>query len=290
MKLNSKVTWGLAWTGLAVVLAVPSADYLTGRLGVGGGNAAVLTSDIEPVKTASTGVTTIKTENGVTIVPAGVQPADQVSKVLSSGKKLPDYITDDAAPAPAAAATPPVKTTIPMNIELPKETQVASVPPSAIVAPTPFPSWARAKAIAAPAPAVTTTPAATAKPTLAVKPVAPAKTTAPIVAAEPLVIVDETRTGSLNNAPAVPVPPSSIVDDSENWDTDNLREYLERRGILEGGSTTRSRATVTERQTTYDPNGFYLNEGPNADRETRRRRIEQMLLESEDEPTGFTLF
>ncbi len=30
MKLNSKVTWGLAWTGLAVILAVPSADFLTG--------------------------------------------------------------------------------------------------------------------------------------------------------------------------------------------------------------------------------------------------------------------
>ena len=47
MKLNSKVTWGLAWTGLAVVLAVPSVDFLTGRLGSKDA-AAVLTSDIEP--------------------------------------------------------------------------------------------------------------------------------------------------------------------------------------------------------------------------------------------------
>src|SRR6185312_3041800 len=33
MRLNSKLTWGLAWAGLAVVLVVPSADYLTGQFG-----------------------------------------------------------------------------------------------------------------------------------------------------------------------------------------------------------------------------------------------------------------
>ena len=33
MRFNSKLTWGLAWAGLAVVLVVPSADYLTGVLG-----------------------------------------------------------------------------------------------------------------------------------------------------------------------------------------------------------------------------------------------------------------
>ena len=65
MRLNSKVTWGLAWAGLAVVLAVPSADFLTGGFGKGD-NAAVLTSDIEPVKPAETAsVTTTKTPNGV---------------------------------------------------------------------------------------------------------------------------------------------------------------------------------------------------------------------------------
>ena len=53
MRLNSKVTWGLAWAGLALVLAVPSADYLTGQFGRDARNAAVLTSDVEPVKTAA---------------------------------------------------------------------------------------------------------------------------------------------------------------------------------------------------------------------------------------------
>jgi hypothetical protein len=255
MRLNSKVTWGLAWAGLAVVLAVPSADLLTGRFG-GNEAAAVLTSDVEPVQTATVApaktVTTVKTKNGISIVPAGSTPpaADPVDKVLGTGKPLPDYISDDK---PAAAP----------------ETQVAAIDPNP---PTPFPSWARPKPVVAPAAPVVTAPAVTNP--------------------EPVVIVDDTTmTGSIAQ-PTGPVPPSPIVDDSENWDTETLRDYLERRGILEG-SDGGSSATVTERSTTYDPDGFYLNEGPNGDRtsrETRRQRIQRLFDESGDEPESFTLF
>jgi hypothetical protein len=257
MRFNSKLTWGLAWTGLAVVLAVPSADFLTGRLG-GGDAATVLTSDVEPVKTASITpadplpvktVTTVKTKNGISIVPAGSKaPAgDPVDNLLSNGKPLPDYITDGTEPAST-------------------ETQVASIDPTP---PTPFPSWARPRVAATPAAPVLTSPA-----------------TAP----EPVVIVDDTTlTGSIAQ-PTVPVVPSPMLDDSANWDTETLRQYLERRGILEGGQE-RSTATLTERDSTYDPDGFYLADGPNGDRttrETRRQRILRML--EEDDPDSFTLF
>lgn len=264
MKFNSKLTWGLAWTGLAVVLAVPSADFLTGRLGGNGDAAAVLTSDVEPVKTAALEpasleapvktVTTIKTKNGVTIVPAGSlpPPVDPVDKLLSNKKVLPDYITDGAKPATS-------------------ETQVASIDPTP---PTPFPSWARPKGVPAPA----------AAPELTL----PAATTA--TAPEPVVIVDDsTLTGSIAQ-PTAPLVVTPMEDDSANWDEETLRQYLERRGILEGGET-RSTATVTERDSTYDPDGFYLNEGPNNDRtlrETRRERILRML--EEEDPDSFTLF
>jgi len=263
MKLNSKVTWGLAWTGLAVVLAVPSADFLTGRLGGGKDAAAVLTSDVEPVKTAAVTpaaalpaktVTTVKTRNGISIVPAGSKPpaGDPVDKALSSGKPLPDYISDGDTPAPA-------------------ETQVASIDPTP---PTPFPSWARPKATPAPVLAAPTV-------------------TAPVATSpEPVIVDEQTLTGSIASPEAKrPVPPSSIVDDSANWDEETLREYLERRGILEGGSD-RSTARVTERSTTYDPDGFYLSDGPNGDRmtrETRRQRL-QRLFEESDDPDSFTLF
>jgi hypothetical protein len=260
MRLNSKLTWGLAWTGLAVVLAVPSADFLTGRLG--GDNAtAVLTSDIEPVKTAAIEpsavtapvkkVTTIKTKNGVTIVPAGgtLPSANPVDKMLGSGKPLPDYITGGDEPAKP-------------------DTQVASLP-QPVGAPTPFPSWARPKgapALVMPESAATLTRT---EPT-------------------PLIVDERTLTGSI--AEPVPVVPSPMVDDSANWDEETLRQYLERRGILEGGGE-RSTATVTEYDTNYDPDGFYLSEGPNSDRttrETRRQRILRML--EEEDPDSFTLF
>ncbi len=271
MKLNSKVTWGLAWTGLAVVLAVPSADYITGRLGVRDA-AAVLTSDVEPVKTASTTtaepapvpaktVTTIKTKDGISIVPAGSTPpaGDPVDRLLSSGKPLPDYISD--GDTPSGSETPAES-----------DTQVASLPEPA-VAPMPFPSWARPKPTPR-APGVTA-PAAT-PPT------------------EPVVIVDgDTLTGSIAEPESAgPVPPAPIVDDSANWDAEGLRQYLEKRGILDGGDD-RSSATVTERSTTYDPDGFYLNEGPNGGRmtrETRRQRLDRLFEESGDDPQSFTLF
>ena len=262
MKLNSKVTWGLAWTGLAVVLAVPSADFLTGKLG-GNGSAAVLTSDVEPVKTASITpaqlpvktVTTVKTKNGISIVPPGgtAPAADPVDKVLSNGKALPAYISDGDSSA---------KT----------ETQVAGIDPTP---PTPFPAWARPKA----APIVTAPVINT-----------PTTTTSPA----PVVIVDDTTlTGSIDQ-PAAIVPPAPIVDDSANWDEQTLRQYLERRGILEGGADElRSTARVTERSNNYDPDGFYLNDGPNGDRmtrETRRQRLDRLFEESGDDPDSFTLF
>jgi hypothetical protein len=253
----------LAWTGLALVLAVPSADFLTGQFGKDARNAALLTSDIEPVKTAAvepagpakiTKVTTVKTDKGIKIVPAGTLtastagPNDPVEKYLKSGKALPDYISDGDAPAAADA-------------------QVATVSPDPVVPRMPLPATARPKPFGPPAPATTAAPA------------------------EPPLIVDETAlTGSLAK-PAGPTPPAPIVDDTSNWEDESLRQYLERRGILEGAEANRSTATVTSRDRNYDPDGFYLSDGPNNDRtsrETRRQRILRMLEESDD--GEFTLF
>lgn len=279
MKLNPKVAWGLAWAGLAVVVAVPSLDFLTGRGTLD--SAAVLTSPAAPAAVAqkpaatkpvaaaetpakTSGVTTTRTANGVIITPAGsTPPADPVDAFVKSGKALPDYLTESSAPVAVAKA--------PMSAA---ETQVASIDPApVVVAPKPFPR-----------PAFT---ASAAKPTL--KPAAPA-TTATV--SEPVVIVDETAiTGSVG-APAGPTPPAPIVDDAANWETESLRQYLERRGILEGeaAADTRSSARVTQRPNgSYDPNGFYLNEGPNNSRLERQRRLYQ-LFEDGGESQDFTLF
>lgn len=261
MRLNSKVTWGLAWAGLAIVLAVPSADFLTGRMG-GGSKAALLTSTTEPVKTAS--VTTTTTSNGVIITPAG-SPApsvtDPVSKYLATNPTLPDYISSDSKPVDDKAA--PAK--------------VAAIDPSPapIVAPVPFPAPME---ISQPKPKTVIVPQT-------------AKT------ADPAPIVDESSLPpeQVANVPAGPVPPADIVDDSANWDTAKLRSYLNREGLLDSNSADRSKAAVNETDTTtdYDPNGFYLSDGPNNDRAARRARLRQLYLEQqaeESDDSGFTLF
>jgi hypothetical protein len=262
MRLNSKVTWGLAWAGLAVIVAVPSADFITGKLGGDGSKAAILTSDVEPVKTSTAGtteipvktsaVTTVKTKNGVKIIPAGSTPADPVDKLLGDGKPLPDYISDGTTPK-----------------------QVASLDP-APVAPTPFPVWARPKfQPPAVAPTVTVAPDGTTQP-------------APAAIADPAPIVDETTlTGSISD-PARPIPPAAIVDDSANWDTESLQQYLDRNQL--SSDSGRSSARVTERSSDYDADGFYLSDGPNGQRETRRERLRRLFEESGGEPDDFTLF
>jgi hypothetical protein len=244
MRLNSKVTWGLAWAGLALVVAVPSADFLTGRLG--SSTAAVVTSTTDPVKTSS--VTTTRTSNGITITPGGTTPpatadsppADPVDKLLKSGKSLPSYITDDKA----ASVEP---------------TKVAALDPAATVAPapvaaapTPFPSWAR-----------------------------PHNAPAARQAAEPTVIVDETSVAkapssspkpapqSTQVATTGPVPPANIPE-SGNWDP-GLASYLAKNGLLDDDGRSTANVTQANAQDDYDPDGFFLSDGPNNDAAAKRR-------------------
>ena len=70
--------------------------------------------------------------------------------------------------------------------------------------------------------------------------------------------------------------------------------YLERNGLVDGASADgRSSASVTvlkKPSSDYDPDGFYLSDGPNDSKAARRARIEQMLEEQDEEDSGFTLF
>ena len=180
-----------------MVLAVPSADFLTGKMG-GGTTAALITSTTDPVTPPAGGaaksvktstVTTTRTKTGVTITPAASAPAsdtaaasaptDPVNKLLKSGKPLPDYITDGTGTLQAPADT----------------VQVAAVDPAATVTPPmPFPSWARPHDIAKTAQAKTL----------------PVKTT------EPVVIVDDTEVGSIDapdQTDGAPIPPAGLPTD-----------------------------------------------------------------------------
>lgn len=273
MRLNSKVTWGLAWAGLAVVLLVPSADFLTGVFS-GPSRAALLTSTTEPVTDSGHGATL--PADASSAAPAPVKTASVTTTVTPNGITItPTLKSGLAAPVPAASSSQPsgaaplLTSNTPSSSVEPAPTQVATaepavVTPQPVVAPTPFPARP---------PDVVALPADER-------------------AQEP-VIVEETmppqRQAALGNS-AGPVPPAPIVDDSENWNAPGLRKYLARNNLL-SGEESRSRATmtVTERSNDYDADGFYLSDGPNNRAAERRRRLEE-LYEDDDDDIGFSLF
>lgn len=242
MKFNPKVTGGLAWAGLIVVLAVPSADMLTKSQGQA---ASTVTSRVDAIRTAST-----------TAKPAAAaKPAsdDPVDTYLSSGKKLPSYISD--APT-AVASQKPVTTprlvvpTTPARQAPASSVEVASLDAAApAVAPVPYPASMRPKAPVAPAAS------------------AVADDEAPLILDEDLVKRRETAVAEvLSDDPDV-AGPAGIVrgDQLEEWDSGSLAQYLERRGLL---SEDEQQASTSP---DYDPDGFFLDEGPNGDRRLIRR-------------------
>ena len=91
---------------------------------------------------------------------------------------------------------------------------------------------------------------------------------------------------------AGPVPPAGLPDDWRTIRQRKLMKFLEKNGLIDGASADgRSSASVTIIQKPspdYDPDGFYLSDGPNGSKASRRARIERMLEEQGDE--GFTLF
>src|SRR5690606_30901104 len=188
---------------------------------------------------------------------------DVVSDFVKSGKKLPSYISGNDSPVVETAARPEVPAvkpgTITVNpdgtIQKPASVPAVTAAPSEgasikpqIVAPTPLPASARPKpqiVTALPAPAQTL----------------PAPSEAPL-------IIDESTVAFTG-----PVPPGDIVpndqfvtgDQLEEWDSGSLADYLARRGLMSDASRS---APIED---DYDPDGFFLDEGPNNN--GRRSRV-----------------
>jgi len=303
MRFNSKLTWGLAWAGLATVLVVPSADFLTGQFsGKGRTTTAMLTSTTDPVKTGAvkTGakqtasVTTKVTKNGVSIVPNTTAPAastqvasnsaaapvlDPVDKLVKSGKKLPDYISNGDDTTTTGSITTTAKTPAVTSPQT-STTQVAAIDPAATATPpVPFPGR----------------PADLARSVLP-KPVDTRSTPAVIVDEQALATQEATDIPDQLDVGdgAGPVPPAGIPDDWRTVRQRKLLRFLEQNGLIDGASPDgRSSASVTVIQKPspdYDPDGFYLSDGPNDSKAARRARIERMLEEQGDDESGFTLF
>lgn len=289
MKLNSKVTGGLAWAGLIVVLAVPSADMLTKPTA----NTATIASGMDAVQTASVApavkpvVPAIRKSATTVVAPAetaATTPAttvaeptetaaidsgtpDVVEDYISKGKKLPSYISD----APGVAAQEPV-TSKPV---MAKPATAKPAPAKPLIVPT----------TTASTPAVNTdgTFAGDSKADVAV--VAPKpypasmrpKTPTTAIAALPSneeapLIIDENELTQREAAirPPVDMPEPQIVteDELQEWDSGSLADYLERKGLI----SKVEQALDAE----YDEDGFFLSDGPNKSSAKRRRVREEV--------------
>lgn len=265
MKLDGKLKGGLAWAGLVVILAVPAADIVMGprdgarsvsALPAEGKPAAApaIPAAADPVETASTAL-------------------DPVKSYLDKNKKLPDYISGGTPDSAAVAAKPAGKP----DLTLPQG-GTATTPATETAAvtetpPVPLPRSARPK----PAPELEVA-------SLPAVPAAPASNSASEAAPLVLTQKEEARAKA---GPSFPLSDggdgSTVVrndadapvvggDQLEEWDSGSLAQYLERKGLIDQSSPSVSSDNQAQAEDDYDPDGFFLDQGPN--RPERRRRDE----------------
>ena len=269
MSIDRRITNGLAWAGVLLVVGVPTADLLSAQFMRNGAAPApaqvAVIAPIAPIpaplsqrpaapvaKPASQvavaapakPATPAKPVEQVAVVTpakpavAAVRPAtetaDAVDAWLNSGKPLPGYITDDAQPG-QVAATPPARTpiiTTPAGDAI-DPIEVAAIPPQK-VAPMPMPLSMRPQ------------------------PVSVALVRDPV--ASPPSLTPAAPTGIVR-------PPADVTAaDLDDWETGPLSEFLAER---QAGN-----AYVEQG---YDANGFFLDEGPNRSRA-------RIIAREQDEP------
>lgn len=264
MQIDRRITNGLAWAGAALVVAIPVADYVSGTLMQPAAPQVALVQEEAPVapvpatrpasqvaKPAPEMAAEPKAEQKDEITTASattqtrVSGSDAVDAYLQSGKAMPSYITGGGSPAaPAAKAAPAAATalaattapkastasTAPSSNTAPARTQpqeepveVASLPPARI-APVPMPLSMRPK------PVIATT-----------------NSEPPLIIDEPAQAV-QTRPQQISPR----TEPVVTADDLRNWESGPLTDFLARR--------QQNAQTPAE---SYDPDGFFLDQGPN---------------------------
>ncbi|SFZ82912.1 hypothetical protein SAMN02983003_1346 [Devosia enhydra] len=266
MKLNPKITSALAWTGLIVVVAVPSVEMFNGGQGERSMSAqpqavpstaipvvprseattaavpaaatgrpvleidrAPAAATVDPVRTASTNA-------------APANSSDPVDRFVSGGKALPSYISDGGTAAPAKPAvprtTPPAAAnTIPILPSAPTgsvpaagaTTQVAAVDARQAV---PYPLPRDLRPANRPDLAGVQTAALPSYPPAYPTTAATPGPIAPSRPADAPLIIDEASIGQ----PVRPAPSNEgriiTQDDLAGWQSGSLADYLASRGLL----------------------------------------------------------
>jgi hypothetical protein len=278
--MDRRITGGLAWAGLLLIVAVPSADLITQQLSPG--SAMSVTPATPPA---------VKAEKAPIVVPAAekapvkapvpaikqtpvadkapaadvapVAPVADVAPAPKKGKPMPSYISDGkqwetiediAVVTPKAAEKPAPARVIPGPTPVSGE---ANGPKVIISAPTAKPP------VTVPAPeqvaSVATDPATVQAPVPMPASMRPASVLRPHN--------DAIRTGAIT-----PVNESGYDDSSEivssdelaDWESGPLEEFLAKR---------RGDRPVQVQSDNYDSDGLFLSDGPNF----RGRLVERMF-------------
>jgi hypothetical protein len=236
MDMRRQVTGALAWAGLVIVIAVPSAEIVREKLApsaalalvpADGAAAAPVAKPAKSNKPAVVGSVPVPkparapvpaTPAAPTAViasatPAAVAPlpaataavhADPIKDFLLTGKDMPDYITGSTPPKPAAAA-PPAQ---PLPTALPPQS-VASAPA------------APPAAASAPVSPVTFAP----PPAVASAPIQPG-------AASDTAVVPPPRPMPASGRPKLGPPQTVTEADLKDWKSGSLRDYLRQHDLL----------------------------------------------------------
>jgi hypothetical protein len=257
MSIDRRITNGLAWAGVFLVVGVPTADLLSAQFA--GPSARAVTEQVAvvervaptpaplsqrpaaPIAAPPVAVAAVAPATPVAepVAPAArpaaaplAQSADAVNAFLQSGRPLPSYITGATTPAAPVqvAATPPVRPVIttppavaPAAID---PIEVASIAPQK-VAPTPMPLSMR-----------------------------PQPVSVALVRDTDIVIPP----GLTPAAPVAAIRPPANIDaiDLEDWETGPLSDFL-----------ARKQAGNAYVPADYDEDGFFLDQGPNRPRRDR---------------------
>ena len=257
MQIDRRITNGLAWAGLFIVVAVPVADAVSNQLMGEPNQIAVASIDapaalVAPVPAplsqrphapaARPAIETAAVAPAKPVAPAAAKPIAAANPIvdsfLSAGKPLPSYITGDhdapqqaaATPAAAPAAPKPVVAAPVQTAAIPG--QPVAPPPAAIdpievatltpakIAPTPMPLSMRPKPI--------------------VRPLASQ-------ANEDIVLPPEMVAGN-DARPAV-------VDDLQDWESGPLSEFLAQRqrssAVVRQNNTYSDRPVLRPRRDVY---------------------------------------
>lgn len=270
MSIARRLTSGLAWAGLALVIAVPSADFVTSQFVFEPVETTVPNAKPAPAAAviAATPKVVIRDPSVVAAVPVATaapvaEPVVSVPAIVSTpevaaaapidrfaGKPQPSYLTDDGEAKQTADA--PKVVILPTRTATRPQTEIAATPVAPIVDPIEV---------------ATVNPTAPAQDVLPPVPM-PAEmrprtsilaSVVPSTAQDSgVLIVDTPRTAAVQ-----PAEEFVSADELDDWESGPLADFLAQRN---GGFVADPEANY---DAAYDPDGFFLEDGPNA---PQRRR------------------